>query len=325
MDSLSSLLAVLTPECLVNLHCRFNGRWVADNQQRASGIVPWHVIMRGEARLRLAAKTIDVRAGDILMLPNGSPHMLESLVEWGQVMPARSYHNGILTEVRTEGSDPSVEVLCGEFHFGPDCDWLFAREADLIHLEIDTRKKFPELEMLLGMLVRESLSTLPGSMMIVKSLTNTLLAMMLRALLSLREPPPGMLRLMSDKRLSPALLAVLAEPAQPWTLESMSERCFLSRASFVRHFAHSYHQTPQSWLTQLRMAMASRLLVDERTVAVDIIAGRCGFLSLSSFTRAFKKRYGITPALYRKNSHLKPASENQPKAGSIATQSHPPN
>jgi AraC family transcriptional activator of mtrCDE len=84
----------------------------------------------------------------------------------------------------------------------------------------------------------------------------------------------------------------------------MAEYCFLSRATFARYFANSYHQTPQSWLTQLRMALASRLLIEQRAVATDIIAERCGFLSLSSFSKAFKKRYGITPAQYRKDRHL---------------------
>jgi AraC family transcriptional activator of mtrCDE len=39
------------------------------------------------------------------------------------------------------------------------------------------------------MLVRESQNSLPGSMAMVKGLANTLLAMMLRILLSLRQPP----------------------------------------------------------------------------------------------------------------------------------------
>lgn len=306
MDSLSALLAVLAPECAVNLHCRFNGRWVADHQQMPAGIVPWHIIMQGEARLLIAGKTLHVRAGDILLLPHGSPHLLESLVDWGQVVPAIGQHNGILTQIRTEGAGPSVEVLCGEFYFGHDCRWLFAEETQLIHLQTDERKDFPQLETLLLMLVHESLNALPGSMAMVKGLANTLLAMMLRILLTRHQPPPGMLRLMSDKRLSPALQAVIAEPALPWTIESMAARCFLSRATFARHFAHSYHQTPQTWLTQLRMALASRLLIDERAMTVDIIAERCGFLSLSSFTKAFKKQYDLTPAQYRKERRRKP-------------------
>ncbi|MBK6185155.1 AraC family transcriptional regulator, partial [Klebsiella pneumoniae] len=51
MDSLSHLLALLAPRCEVNLHCRFGGRWQAGHQQMRSGVVPWHVVLRGEGRL----------------------------------------------------------------------------------------------------------------------------------------------------------------------------------------------------------------------------------------------------------------------------------
>ena len=47
MDSLSHLLALLAPRCEVNLHCRFGGRWQAGHQQMRSGVVPWHVVLRG--------------------------------------------------------------------------------------------------------------------------------------------------------------------------------------------------------------------------------------------------------------------------------------
>lgn len=302
MDSLSQLLAMLAPACAVNLHCRFAGRWEADHPQLAAGTVPWHVILRGEARLVMAGRTLDVRAGDILLLPHGSPHLLQGLVEWGQVAPVAKRHNGTLTEVETRGPGPAVEVLCGEFHFGPGYSWLFAENAALIHLQTHDREDCPELELLLTMLVRESLTPRPGAATIVKSLAATLLALLMRILLSLHEPPAGLLRLMSDKRLAPALLAVLADPAHPWTMEIMAEHCFLSRATFARHFARSYHQTPQAWLSQLRLALASRLLLEEKQSTVDAVAGRCGFLSLASFTQAFKRLYGMTPGQYRKRT-----------------------
>lgn len=300
MDSLSQLLTLLAPQCVINLHCRFRGRWDASHPQLLPGVVPWHIILQGNARLLVAGKTIETQAGDILLLPQGSPHLLQSQLEWGHMIPAIKQHNGILTEVRTEGPGPAVEVLCGEFHFGANAGWLFAEDTELIHLQTDARKDFPELETLLVMLIRESLSGLPGSAMIVKGLADTLLALILRILLSLREPPNGILRLMREKRLLPALAAVIADPASDWTMENMAERCFLSRASFARHFARSYHQTPQAWLSQLRLASASRLLALENDLPVGMIAERCGFSSPSSFTKAFKKLYGMTPAHYRK-------------------------
>ena len=311
MDNLSRLLSLLAPTCSVNLHCRFTGRWDADHPQQADGIVPWHVILRGETRLIVEGKTFDVRAGDIILFPHGSPHLLQSLVDWGQVVPAQVNNNGIVTEVWTEGPGPAVEVLCGDFHFGPGYRWMFADETTLIHLHADEQHDFPELETLLGMLVRESLGGLPGSTSIVKGLADTLLALILRILLSLHEPPAGVLRLLSDTRLAPAILAVIADPASPWTMESMAKRCFLSRATFARHFSYSYHQTPQVWLNQLRMVLAARLLSEEKNLSAERVAEQCGFLSLSSFSKAFKKTWGITPALYRKRGYSTTTTGNE--------------
>ena len=83
----SHLLALLAPRCEVNLHCRFGGRWQAGHQQMRSGVVPWHVVLRGEGRLNVGGQTRHLRAGDVVLLPHGSPHLMESLVEWGQVLP----------------------------------------------------------------------------------------------------------------------------------------------------------------------------------------------------------------------------------------------
>ncbi|HGF0767840.1 TPA: AraC family transcriptional regulator [Kluyvera georgiana] len=300
MDSLSHLLTLLMPRCEVNLHCRFGGRWQAGHNQMRAGVVPWHFVLSGEGRLTVGKETRQMRAGDVIMLPHGSPHLMESLVEWGQVLPVAHRFNGTLTEMRTGSDGDALEMLCGEFYFGPHVSWLFAEETELVHLHTDEREDCPELEMLLNVLVRESLAEHPGGSAIVRSLGDTLLVLMLRTLLGAEEPPGGLLRLMSDERLMPAVLAVLATPEQPWTLESMAARAFLSRATFARHFARAYHLTPQAWLTQLRMALAARLLHQDRQARLEVIAERCGFQSLASFSKSFKKHYGLTPGEWRR-------------------------
>ncbi|HIH5068694.1 TPA: AraC family transcriptional regulator [Klebsiella pneumoniae] len=256
MDSLSHLLALLAPRCEVNLHCRFGGRWQAGHQQMRSGVVPWHVVLRGEGRLNVGGQTHHLRAGDVVLLPHGSPHLMESLVEWGQVLPVAHRFNGTVTEMRAGPAEGALEMLCGEFYFGPHVSWLFSEASTLIHLHTDAREDCQELD--------------------------------------------ALLRLMSDERLMPAVLAVMATPEQPWTLESMAARAFLSRATFARHFARVYHLTPQAWLSQLRMALAARLLRLERQTNLEVIAERCGFQSLASFSKRFKMRYGVTPGEWRR-------------------------
>ena len=111
MDSLSHLLALLAPRCEVNLHCRFGGRWQAGHQQMRSGVVPWHVVLRGEGRLNVGGQTHHLRAGDVVLLPHGSPHLMESLVEWGQVLPVAHRFNGTVTEMRAGPAEDGLPAL----------------------------------------------------------------------------------------------------------------------------------------------------------------------------------------------------------------------
>lgn len=299
MDTLSHLLSLLSPRSEVNLHCRFGGRWHADHDQLMAGVVPWHVVLSGEGRLTVGGQARGLQKGDVVLLPHGSPHMIESMVDWGQVTPIARRFNGTITELRTDG-ESAMEMLCGEFYFGPHVGWLFADPQPLIHLPLHESECCPELERLLDMLVRETLSAEPGGQTIVQSLATTFLALIMRLMMTAKTPPAGLLRLMSDHRLTATVMAVLAHPEHPWTLESMAERSFLSRATFARHFARHYHLTPQRWLTQLRMAMAARLLVVQRQRTIDVVAEQCGFQSLASFSRAFKKIYGMTPGEWRR-------------------------
>ncbi len=190
-------------------------------------------------------------------------------------------------------------MLCGEFYFGPHVSWLFTEESTLIHLHTDTREDCPELEALLNVLVRESLAQRPGGSAIVRSLGDTLLVLLLRMLLGEQQPPGGLLRLMSDERLMPAVLAVMATPEQPWTLEPWPP-CLSVAGHLCPSFARVYHLTPQAWLSQLRMALAARLLRLERQTNLEVIAERCGFQSLASFSKRFKMRYGVTPGEWRR-------------------------
>ena len=262
MDSLSHLLALLAPRCEVNLHCRFGGRWQAGHQQMRSGVVPWHVVLRGEGRLNVGGQTHHLRAGDVVLLPHGSPHLMESLVEWGQVLPVAHRFTGTVTAKRAGPAEGALEMLCGEFYFGPHVSWLFSEASTLIHLHTDAREDCPELDALLNILVRESLAQRPGGSAIVRSLGDTLLVLLLRMLLGEQQPPGGLLRLMSDERLMPAVLAVMATPEQPWTLESMAAGVAVAVANGAGRpaAAPGASDQPRGHCRTLRLSVAGVLL-----------------------------------------------------------------
>ncbi|WP_413661936.1 helix-turn-helix domain-containing protein [Methylocystis iwaonis] len=52
--------------------------------------------------------------------------------------------------------------------------------------------------------------------------------------------------------------------------------------------------------THWRMQIAARRLVETR-ITVDRLAEHCGYESAASFSRAFKRTFGVSPATFRKN------------------------
>ncbi|EKM0530351.1 cupin domain-containing protein [Cronobacter turicensis] len=298
MDSLSQLIALLAPESSIDLHCRFAGRWASDHAQSPAGHIPWHAILSGNARLVLNGEVITAQAGDIFLLPHGAPHRLESHKQNGTRAPVQRHENAVITEVVTEGDDAPLVMLCGEFRTGVSGALLFSGQPAVQRIATGARDDCRSLAALLTMLSDESLSERPGAAAIVRELSSTLLTLVLRALLSEENGAPGMLPLLADKRLAPAVSAVLANPEHPWTLESMAASCFLSRSTFARHFASRYPLTPQSWLNQVRMARAARLLEREQR-AIGRVAEACGYLTQAAFSKAFKSAWGVTPGQFR--------------------------
>ncbi|MDV7340478.1 AraC family transcriptional regulator [Terasakiella sp. A23] len=78
----------------------------------------------------------------------------------------------------------------------------------------------------------------------------------------------------------------------------LADASCLSPARFYELFRKATGVTPQQYLTQSRLKMAKRLLLQGDTVST--IAQDVGFADQSSFGRAFQKTYGLSPAKWRK-------------------------
>ena len=103
----------------------------------------------------------------------------------------------------------------------------------------------------------------------------------------------------SDVRLSHVWEAVDARPGEPWSLEALAEIAGLS-GEHLRRLCHKQHgRSPMQQVTMLRLRRAGTLL---RTspLKIDAIAGLIGYGDRYSFTAAFKRHLGFTPAEYRK-------------------------
>ena len=82
------------------------------------------------------------------------------------------------------------------------------------------------------------------------------------------------------------------------TLEFIARACGINRAKLTRGYRAMFETTVADAIAELRLGGAGELL-RATDLPVSSIGYKCGYLSNASFTRAFSRRYGVAPTLYR--------------------------
>lgn len=81
-------------------------------------------------------------------------------------------------------------------------------------------------------------------------------------------------------------------------IEEISREIYVSRAHFGRMFKHYTGQTPNQYLTGIRLQKAKEML-KKHEFSIEEIARLCGFINLGHFSSTFRRLEGITPTKYR--------------------------
>ena len=84
-------------------------------------------------------------------------------------------------------------------------------------------------------------------------------------------------------------------------IEELVEYSNYTHAHFLLLFKQQTGQTLISYITELRLTYAAQLLINT-SVSVIQIANEVGYDNHSFFSQKFKKRFGVTPIVYRKNA-----------------------
>lgn len=100
-------------------------------------------------------------------------------------------------------------------------------------------------------------------------------------------------------QLATTLTAFEKNPAEEVSPVTLARQARLSPAKFARTIQRFFGLTPSQYITQTRIAFASRLLSESDRPVADI-AYECGFYDHSAFTRAFRIAMGITPSEFRR-------------------------
>lgn len=83
------------------------------------------------------------------------------------------------------------------------------------------------------------------------------------------------------------------------TIDGICRAVHVSKYHFCRRFKATVGLSVMEYILKTRIVMAKAMLAKER-ISVSEVSARCGFSSLSYFSRVFKESVGMTPLEYRR-------------------------
>ncbi|HEX6590657.1 MAG TPA: AraC family transcriptional regulator [Moraxellaceae bacterium] len=292
-DPLSDVIRLLRPRSVFSKGISGAGAWGV--RYSDFGQPSFCAVLEGSCRLALEGQEpLRLEAGDFVLLPttpgftlSGFEPVVPTCID-PKTAPLQ------LQEVRHGRQDgpPDVRMLGGYFMFGSaDAALLVSLLPAQIHIRGAER-----LATLVRLVADETTGERPGSDLILTRLVDVLLLEALRSNAG-EDTPPGLLRGLSDARISLAMRKMHGDPARSWTVEELAREAALSRSAFFDHFMRTVGLAPMEYLMAWRMTMAKNLLRDkERPVAA--VAESVGYASASTFSTAFSRYVGVSPSRY---------------------------
>jgi AraC family transcriptional regulator, activator of mtrCDE len=285
-------------------------RLAADRSE--PGEIPYHVVLRGTAVLQgvRGGPPISLGEGDILLLPQGDAHVLHD-GSGAKATPVRERAaiNVIISE--NAGKGERLTMLCGRFVFDiphhrlvrsylPSRLVARASGASSERVRLPSLPSLPsQLAGLMALMRQETAADALGGRAMLNALSTALFTLSLRLAGEANDAPVGLLAVAGNPRLAPALIAMMREPARPWTLPELARLCNMSRAALARHFQERLGRTASDFLADIRMTLASNEL-RKPGVSTAAVAATVGYQSEAAFQRAYKQRMGVTPAAWRR-------------------------
>lgn len=268
----------------------------------AERLIVLHLAVEGSFRITLPTKeSAVVHQGEAVVLPYCDVHTMGSPdvshpVSMMACLPEPPW-TALPVTAKIEGSGEKTRIICGFLHcddmlfdpilralprlihlraIGPAAQW---REASLRYaLERSNPADDSELsaripEMVLVDCLRQYAETIaPGQI--------------------------GWLAALNDPLVGPALALLHRSPAEAWSVERLARELAVSRSILAERFSEVVGQPPIRYLTNWRLQLAADLL-RSTTYNLAEIAVRIGYDSEAAFSRAFKRRFGTSPASWR--------------------------
>ena len=311
---LDDVLDVLRVRGAVLATRRARGRWGISLPVTPKATL--HAVTAGVCWVRVEGQPpIQQLPGDVVLLATGAAHIVASgpagpTRTWGRVAEAQSGNPAHECVLEGSGKGSSTHVICAGFEYDHEvAQPLLSLMPPVLFLSGQEQPEGSPVQATLHVLRHELAARTSGSATVIDRLIDVLFVQVIRAWLGTGDhSETSWLQALRDPSIGRALAVLHADPAAPWTIETLAREVSLSRATLTRRFSSLVGETPLAYLTRWRMELAARHL-RETDKAVSTIARRVGYGSEVAFSRAFSRLRGLPPGRYRAELRHRRAAE----------------
>lgn len=298
VDPLAEVVTLLQPTARFSKHILGAGPW---HIRRSDAGQPFYcAVLEGGCRLALGGcAPVVLQAGDFVLVPAAFEVAMSSLEppdEAADTVPV-SLGQGLF-RIGTQEGPIDLRIQAGHCSFGsPDATLLVSLLPQYLHVRGEQR-----LATLVKLVSEESREERPAREVVLARLLEVLLIETLRSTAG-TTASPGLARGLADVRLAAAIRAMHEQPARPWTVLTLAKEAALSRSAFFERFGRTVGVPPMEYLLAWRMALAKDLL-RRNDLGITEIAERVGYSSASTFSVAFARHAGRTPAKFARKQAI---------------------
>lgn len=298
-DPLAEVVTLLQPAARFSKLIECAGSWRF--HRKGTGDPFYCAVLDGHCRVTVdGLPPLILQAGDFLLVPAMRDLIKESLDLPQEETSGEPVEIGEgCFRVGREDEPLNLRIRIGHCSFGsPDVALLVPLLPNVV-----LARGEPRLATLTQLVGDETLAHRPARELVLERLLEVLLIEALRCGSEIQNAPPGLARGLADDRIAAALRALHAHPEHHWTVAGLAFEASLSRSAFFARFSRTIGMPPMEYLLAWRMALAGRLLRGQ-DLGLDQVAERVGYSSSSTFSVAFARYAGMSPARYGRIMHL---------------------
>lgn len=285
IESLLTRLSLRTRVFHRGMHC---GNWQLDLEP--SDKVLLHFVSAGKCKVDMPeyGAKIELNQGDILLIPRPGRHKL---------IPGHTDVNNADCKTESEFNSSSSGLICAYVEFDPKMNNpLLKALPDFVVTRANSHPDDTWIEHLLGLLFAEAGTESIASQTVIERLTDILFIHIIRTYLASCPEGTGILAAYNDQSLRRVLELIHESPQKPWSIADFATAANLSRSAFIERFSRTLEMPPMTYLTQQRLEYAYRLLSEGKHKIIEV-ALDCGYENESSFSKAFKRQYNVSPSI----------------------------